>query len=385
MSDRLERLRALEESSVMPTYRRFPVEFVRGRGATLVDSDGNEYVDLLAGIAVDNVGHCHPRVVEAVTEQAGRLLHVSNLFYTGQGITLAAELSAASLGGPVFFTNSGAEANEAAIKLARRCKPGGGFVVLFGGFHGRTMGALSATPQEEKQAPFAPLVPGFDAVCADPGALADAVGPDTAAVIIEPIQGEGGVHVVPDEVLVAARDACDRHGALLIFDEVQTGAGRTGSLWAWQQCPVVPDAMTVAKGLGGGLPIGALIARPGLPAVLGPGDHGSTFAGGPLVSAAALAVLGIVSEPSFLEQVAATGANARELLASLPGVHDVRGRGLMIGVDINGDAPEVVMRALLEQRIVLNATGPKTIRIVPPLVIGSDELEDAIGRLGSLL
>ena len=276
----LDALRELEREAVMGTYARQPVEFVRGEGTRLWDSDGNEYLDFLSGISVTQLGHCHPRVVEAVREQAGRLDHVGNLFYTEPAMALARRLAGSSLGGKVFFCNSGAEAIECAIKLARRRKPGGRFVVLEGAFHGRTMGALSATPQETKQAPFAPLVPGFSvAPRGGPVELDD----DVAAVIIEPVQGEGGIHPVDPELLLAAREACDAHDALLVLDEIQCGMGRTGTLWAWQQLGVEPDVMTVAKGLGGGLPIGACIAAPAHADVLQPGDHGSTFAGGPVV------------------------------------------------------------------------------------------------------
>ena len=385
MSNRLEQLRAVESARLMPTYRRLGVEFVSGRGAELEDSEGNRYIDLLAGIAVDNAGHCHPDVVAAIRDQADRLIHVSNLFYTEPGLRLAEFLSKTSLDGQVFLCNSGAEANEAALKLARRNKPGGGFVVLAGAFHGRTMGALSATPQEEKQAPFAPLLGGFTSVCADPGALVEAITDETAAVLIEPIQGEGGVYPVPDDVLIAAREACDRHGALLIFDEVQTGAGRTGSLWAFEQTPVRPDAMTVAKGVGGGVPVGALIARLDLKEVLRAGDHGSTFAGGPLISAAALAALRVVSDPGLLADVSRKGEQFRQSLAALPGVVAVRGRGLMIGADIDSSAPELVERALLQERLVINATGPQTLRFVPPLVISDTQLERAVSGLSRLL
>ena len=381
----LKHLQEVEASYLMPNYKRFPVEFVRGQGCTLWDSEGIEYLDMLAGIAVDNVGHCHPHVVEAVRKQAGELLHVSNLFYTDPGVALAERLSTASLGGKVFFCNSGAEANEAAIKLARRHKPGGEIVSLYGAFHGRTMGALSATPQEDKQAPFAPLVPGFVAVCADPGAITGAVGPNTAAVLIEPIQGEGGVHVVPDAVLEAARSACDQHGALLIFDEVQTGAGRTGSLWAYQQTAVGPDVITLAKGLGGGLPIGALVTRSGLPTVLQAGDHGSTFAGGPLVCAAASAALDVISEDGFLDSVKVLGERLRAGVEALPDVKAVRGKGLMVGVDIEVDAPSLVTKALLSERLIINATGPHTLRLVPPLVITEAEVDDCLARLQRLL
>ena len=256
-------LQALEREYVMGTYARNPVEFVRGEGCRLWDADGNEYLDFLGGISVVQIGHAHPRWVEAVSQQAARLAHVGNLFYTEPAMRLAERLSKLSLGGKVFFTNSGAEAIECAIKLARKRRTGGGVVVLEDGFHGRTYGALSATPQETKQAPFAPLVPGFVAVPRDdPQAVDGAVDGGTAAVIIEPIQGESGIHPISEEVLRAAREACDRHDALLVFDEIQCGMGRTGAMWAWQHAQVEPDVMTVAKGLGGGLPIGACITSP---------------------------------------------------------------------------------------------------------------------------
>ena len=287
----LAELQELERTSVIHSYARMPVEFVRGEGARLWDVDGNEYLDFLCGISVTNLGHCHPRVVAAVREQVGRLMHTSNLFYTEPAMRLAGRLSESSLGGKVFFCNSGAEANEAAIKLARKARTGGDIVVVHGAFHGRTYGALSATPQEAKQAPFAPLVPGMRAVPAEPDALRAAVDERTAAVLLEPIQGESGVHILSAELLGAARGACDEHGAALIFDEVQCGMGRTGTLWAYEQLGVQPDAMTVAKALGGGLPIGALITGERLADVLVPGDHGSTFAGGPVIASAALAAL----------------------------------------------------------------------------------------------
>ena len=387
MTPSLSQLQALERDHVIPTYARLPVQFVRGAGTRLWDSDGHEYLDFLAGISVLNVGHCHPRVVAAVREQVGLLTHVTNLFYTAPAMELSAALARGSLGGKVFLCNSGAEANEAAIKLARRARPGGGLVVAQDGFHGRTYGALSATPQESKQAPFAPLVPGFTVVPKDPAALAAAVNDTTAAVLLEPIQGETGIHPLDDELLLAARDACDRTGAALIFDEIQTGMGRTGTLWAYEQTPVVPDAITSAKALGGGLPIGALITGERLGDVLRPGDHGSTFAGGPLVGSAARVALEICSDPSLLASVRALGERLRAALAELPGVAAVRGRGLMVGVDLAEgiSAPELAERALLERRLVVNATGPSTIRLEPPLIVTESEVDEAVGRLATVL
>ncbi len=382
----LAELQALEAAHAVPTYVRNPVEFVRGAGCRLWDADGNEYLDFLAGISVLNVGHCHPRIVETVCEQVGRLTHVSNLYYTEPAMKLSARLAESSLGGKVFLCNSGAEANEAAIKLARRARPQGTVVVLEAAFHGRTYGALSATPQESKQAPFAPLVPGFVVVPKDPGALADAVDEQTAAVLLEPIQGETGINVLSEELLHAAREACDRTGAALLFDEIQCGMGRTGTVWAYEQSGVVPDAMTSAKALGGGLPIGALITGPRLADTFRPGDHGSTFAGGPVIAAAALVALEICSDPALLERVRAMGERLAAGLATVPYVTVVRGRGLMLAIDVDSDvdAAELARRALLEQRLVVNATGPATIRLEPPLIVSDEEIDEAVARLGSL-
>jgi predicted acetylornithine/succinylornithine family transaminase len=381
----LSELRELERSSVIDSYARFPVEFVRGEGARLWDAEGNEYLDFLCGISVTSLGHCHPRVVAAVREQAGRLMHTSNLFYTEPAMRLARRLSESSLGGKVFFCNSGAEANEAAIKLVRKARPAGDLVVALGGFHGRTYGSLSATPQESKQAPFAPLVPGFRAVEPTPQALGDAVDAGTAAVVLEPIQGESGVHVLSDECLQAAREACDAHGAALVFDEVQCGMGRTGTLWAYEQTGVRPDAITTAKALGGGLPIGALITGERLADVLQPGDHGSTFAGGPVVAAAALAALALTNDPDLLGAVGERGRRLADGLERLPHVLAVRGRGLMLACELDVPAPEVMRRALLQQRLVTNATGPSTLRMLPPLTVGEAEVDDALARLGAAL
>ena len=381
----LAELQELERTYVVPSYARSPVEFVRGEGARLWDADGNEYLDFLSGISVTSVGHCHPRVVDAVREQAGRLMHTSNLFYTEPAMRLARRLSESSLGGKVYFCNSGAEAIEAAIKLVRKARTGGDVVVVHGAFHGRTYGALSATPQEAKQAPFAPLVPGFRAVEPTPAAIAGAVDADTAAVLIEPIQGESGVHVLSEELLRAAREACDDHGAALVFDEIQCGMGRTGTLWAYEQTGVRPDVITTAKALGGGLPIGAMVTNERLADVLQPGDHGSTFAGGPLAAAAALAVLELIDDPALLERVRQLGDRLAAGLESLPHVLSVRGRGLMLACELDVPAPAVARRALIDQRIVVNATGPSTLRMLPPLTIGEADADDALARLRAVL
>lgn len=382
----LDELRVLERDYAIPTYRRAPVQFVRGFGTRLWDAQGSEYLDFLAGISVLNVGHCHPRVVAAIREQAGRLTHTSNLYYTEPAMRLSKALADSSLHGKVFFSNSGTEANEAAIKLARRARPRGEIVVLEDAFHGRTYGSMSATPQEAKQAPFAPLVPGFVCSAKTSAALTAAVGPQTAAVLLEPIQGEGGVLPLSDELLHTARELCDRHGAALIFDEVQCGMGRTGTLWAYEQTGVVPDAITTAKALGGGLPIGALITGPRLADVLRPGDHASTFAGGPVACAAALVALEICSDPALLASVTSLGARLRAALAELPFVRAVRGRGLLVGVELTGgvSAVALVERALTEQRLLINATGPSSLRLEPPLIVTQAEIDDAVERLRRL-
>ncbi|MEA2400774.1 MAG: acetylornithine/N-succinyldiaminopimelate aminotransferase [Thermoleophilaceae bacterium] len=378
----LSDLKELERDAVMGTYARHPVEFVRGEGTRLWDDEGNEYLDFLCGISVSLLGHCHPAVVEAVCDQAGRLIHVGNLFYTEPAMRLASRLSELSLGGKVFFTNSGAEAIEAALKLARKRRAGGDFVVLERGFHGRTYGALSATPQEAKQAPFAPLVPGFRAVPPyDPEALLGAVDEHTAAVIVEAVQGEGGIHPLESGLLEAARAACDEHGALLICDEIQCGLGRTGELWGFEHAGVRPDVMTLAKGLGAGLPIGACIASPEYSDVLEPGDHGSTFPGAPVVAAAANAVLDVLEDPELLPAVRAKGERLRLGLERL-GL-DVRGIGLMLAF-ATADGPGFVRRALAEQRLVLNATVPDAVRMLPPLNVSDADIDEAVSRIAAL-
>jgi acetylornithine/N-succinyldiaminopimelate aminotransferase len=368
-----------------PNYARFPVEFVRGEGAHLWDSDGVEYLDFLCGISVSSVGHCHAAVVAAIREQAGRLIHVGNLYYTEPMARLAERLAECSLGGKVFFTNSGTEAVEAALKCARKARQGGTIVSLHGAFHGRTYGSLSATPQESKQAPFAPLVGGFLSVAATVGALAAAVDEHTAAVILEPIQGETGVHALDEELLWAARELCDASGATLIFDEIQTGLGRTGARWAYEDSGVIPDLLCSAKALGGGLPIGAMITGARHADTFAPGDHGSTFAGGPVVCAAANAALDVLLDEALLARVRELGELLRHGLGSLRHVLEVRGRGLMIAFDLDIDANSVARRLLLERQLLVNATGPATLRLLPPLVIGEAEAIDALERIAAIL
>jgi acetylornithine/N-succinyldiaminopimelate aminotransferase len=385
-------LQALEERYLMRTYKRAPVEFVRGEGASLWDAEGKEYLDFLGGISVCSVGHCNPEVVDAVREQAGRLMHTSNLFYTEPMVRLAERLSRSSLGGRVFFSNSGTEANECAIKIARKHAHRRGIespelVSFERDFHGRTYGALSATPALAANPDMAPMLPGFRAVpFDDPAALRAAVGESTAAVLIEPIQGEAGIYPLGEETLLAAREACDQSGALLVFDEIQTGIGRTGSLWAYEQTPVRPDVMTSAKALGGGMPIGACLTSAEAGEVLEPGDHGSTFAGGPLASVAALAVLEIVDDAALLRGVRERGGRLREALLALDGVEQVRGRGLMLGVALSEGIDAAAVGAdLLQRGLIVNVPEPGTLRLLPPLTVDSDQIERAVAMIEAAL
>ena len=388
----LAEARALDERYLMHTYRRAPVDFVRGEGVLLWDADGKEYLDFLSGISVSSVGHCNPAVVAAVQEQAGRLMHVSNLFYTEPMARLARRLSESSLGGRVFFSNSGTEAVECAIKIARKHAHGRGIsvpeIVSFeGDFHGRSYGALAATPSFARNEALGPMLPGFCSVpLNDAAALREAVGERTAAVLIEPIQGEAGVNPVSDEVLLAARQACDEAGALLVLDEIQTGLGRTGSLWAYEQTPVRPDVIVSAKALGGGMPIGACITAPELGEMLEPGDHGSTFAGAPVAAAAAEAVLDLVDDPELLRRVRELGAELRSGLERLDGVRGTRGRGLMVGVELEEGVDAGALAAdLLGRGLVVNVPTPGTLRLLPPLVVDSAQIERAVGLIREAL
>jgi predicted acetylornithine/succinylornithine family transaminase len=388
----LEETRSLEERYLMRTYKRAPVDFVKGEGPLLWDADGKRYLDFLTGISVCSVGHCHPAVVKAVRDQAPRLMHVSNLFYTEPMALLAQRLAESSLGGRVFFSNSGTEAVECAIKIARKHAHRRGItepeIVSFeGDFHGRSYGALAATPGLAANQALQPMLPGFRSVPHnDAAALRQAVGENTAAVLIEPIQGEAGVVPTSEEALLVARRACDEVGALLILDEIQTGVGRTGSLWAYEQTPVRPDVLTAAKALGGGVPIGACVTAPSCADVLEPGDHGSTFAGGPVATAAALAVLDIVDDPVLLRQVRELGAYLCEKLDALAGVRETRGRGLMVGVGLEGGVDAAAVGAdLLGRGLVVNVPAPGTLRLLPPLVVEADQIDRAVGLIGESL
>jgi predicted acetylornithine/succinylornithine family transaminase len=378
-------LQQLESRYVMPTYAKSPVEFVRGEGARLWDAEGREYLDFFAGLSVHNAGHCHPMITEAITEQTALLAGVSNLYYTAPAMRLAERLVECSLGGKVFLCNSGLEANECALKLARKRAHRLGIdepevVVLDRAFHGRSIATLAATPRLAREDLFGALPAGFVAVPPDdPDALRVAVGEGTAAVLLEPVQGEAGVFPIADEVLVAAREACDEAGALLVFDEIQTGMGRTGSLWAYEQLPVRPDVMTAAKALGGGLPVGACVTAPELGDVLQVGDHGSTFAGAPIAAAAALAALEVIDDPALLRRARELGGRFMAALGEIDAVAEVRGRGLMVGVSLaQGMDASAVARRALDSGLVINVPGPDMLRFLPPLVIGEEEVETAV-------
>ena len=385
-------LQALESRYAMPTYPRAPVEFVRGEGARMWDSEGRSYLDFFAGLGIHNAGHCHPEIVAAVCEQTSHFAGSSNLFYSEPALRLCQRLVESSLGGEAFLCNSGAEATECALKLARKRAHARGVedpevVVLDHAFHGRTLGALAATPRLAREDLFGPLPKGFVPVPRDDaGALRDAVGEATAAVMIEPIQGEAGVFPIVEDLLAAAREACDATGAVLIFDEVQTGMGRTGSLWAYEQLSVRPDVITAAKALGGGLPVGACVSSADLGDPLALGDHGSTFAGGPITASAALAALEVIDSPELLRGVRELGGRLARGLGELDGVAEVRGRGLMVGVTVSdGVDAATVARRCLESGLVINVPGPEMLRFLPPLVIDQADVDRALEVLGESL
>ncbi|OAA16946.1 Acetylornithine aminotransferase [Corynebacterium afermentans subsp. afermentans] len=372
-------------SALLDTYPTPPVELVSGEGATVTDADGNTYIDMLAGIAVNALGHAHPAIVDAVSAQVARLGHVSNLFGS-QPVVEVAEALRARVGDDtarVFFCNSGAEANEAAFKLARLT---GRRRILAAerGFHGRTMGSLALTGQPDKRAPFEPMPAGVEFFTyGDIEALEALVQQDpgnTAAIILEPIQGETGVIPAPEGFLTKVREICDAHGILFITDEVQTGVGRTGDFFAFQHDGIAPDVITMAKGLGGGLPIGATIARGRAATLFTPGSHGTTFGGNPVACAAAKAVLGVIDE-AFLAEVRRKGQLLISAASQVPGVAQVRGRGLMLGVVLDEAVAKLVVKHGLEEGLILNAPGSDVIRLTPPLVITDDEIAEAMKRL----
>ncbi|MFZ1400190.1 MAG: acetylornithine transaminase [Candidatus Promineifilaceae bacterium] len=386
-----------EADFVLHTYNRPEIVFTHGEGMYLFDTDGNKYLDFTSGIAVTALGHSDPEWSAAVAQQAAQLTHVSNLFHSAPQAQLAQKLVQHSFADKVFFCNSGAEANEAALKFARKyaktiSNPQSpisktNIIAFTGGFHGRTMGSLSATYKAQYREPFAPLVPGFTFLPFNdlPTAQA-AIDADTCAVIVEPIQGEGGVNPATAEFLQGLRAACDAHHALLIFDEVQCGLGRTGTLWGHQQFGVTPDIMTLAKPLAGGLPIGAALVTQKVAEVIQPGDHGSTFAAGPLVCAAANVVFDKVNQPNFLQTVQENGEYLKYRLQTLEleEIVAVRGHGLLVGVTLNQPAAPI-MAAAREQGVLILTAGENVLRLAPALIVNRGEIDTAVSTIASCL
>lgn len=383
----------LEHTYVLQVYPRPDFVLDHGQGCRVYDTEGREYIDCVAGIAVNALGYGDPELIQALTEQAGKLWHVSNLYHTAPHARLAKLLCETSFADRVHYANCGASANESAFKFARRYArdrhgPGKHVIVAFtGGFHGRLFGSLAATDRPKYQEPFQPLMPGVRfARFNDVESAEAAMGDDVAAVIVEPVQGEGGVHPATPEFLAALRRLCDRHDALLIFDEVQCGLGRTGTLWAYQGYGVTPDMLTSAKPLAGGLPMGAVLMTQRVADAIHPFDHASTFAGGPLVAAVAERLVARVSDPAFLEAVRAKGEYLRQRLAALesPHVREVRGRGLLIGVELDIPAADVVKAAYAHGLLTVGA-GPNVLRLVPPLIISYQEIDLVVERLSAVL
>ena len=379
---------------LMNTYTRLPLTIARGQGCLVYDAEGREYLDCVAGIAVNILGHAHPDIVEAITRQARQLIHTSNLFYTEPQAQLAERLVEYSFADKVFFCNSGTEANEAAIKLARRyatntCGPERiEILTMLNSFHGRTVASLTATGQPALQKGFGPMVPGFQYIpFNDVPALEAKLTPHTAAIMLEPIQAEGGV-VVPDiGYLKKVRTLCDENQILLIFDEVQTGMGRTGTLFAYEQFGIQPDIMTLAKGLGGGVPIGACLATEAVSAAFEPGTHASTFGGNPLACAAALKVFDLLLDGGKLEQGRAAGEYLAKGLASLAGkfscIRETRGMGLLQGLELSIDGKPLVMECL-EQRVLINCTMGNVLRFVPPFIINHTQIDRLLSVLSNV-
>lgn len=384
---------AAEAKYLVQTYRRPDIVLERGEGVYLVDTEGRRYLDFASGIAVASLGHSDPEWVAAVAEQAAKLTHVSNLYYTEHQVELARRLVEHSFADRVFFSNTGAEANEGALKFARKVARERGhegkteIVAFTNSFHGRTMGALSVTYKSYYREPFNPLVPGVRfAPYNDLEAARQVIGDATCAVIVEPVQGEGGVRPADPAFLGGLRELCDAHEALLIFDEVQCGLGRTGKLWAYDHYGVAPDMMTLAKPLAGGLPIGAILVTEAVASVLHPGDHGSTFAGGPLVTRAAQVVFDRLSQPDFLRQVDENGAYLRHCLEDIAStrVKDVRGMGLLVGVELDTTVAPVIAAARARRLLVINA-GDDVLRIAPPLVINRAQIDEGVAALSAAI
>ncbi len=388
-----QKVMQMDADYVMHTFNRQPVVLTHGKGMRVWDSEGREYLDFLAGIAVNGLGHAHPKLVAAISEQASKLMHVSNLYYIPGQPALAKKLVELSGLGKAFFCNSGAEANEAAIKLARKWgKEAGKFEIItaLGSFHGRTMGAVTATGQPKYHDGFKPMVPGFSYVpYNDISALDAAVTDATCAIMLEPIQGESGVHPAQPEYLSHIRKLCDERGILLILDEVQTGLARTGKWFGFQHYGIKPDIMTLAKTLGGGFPIGACLATDSVASAFVPGNHASTFGGNPLACAAAIATLEVIEDEDLVENAAKTGAYFQKSLRALGDrsgdIADVRGFGLMVGVELTrNDAPAIAAECL-KRGLIINPIGQNIIRFLPPLIATETDVDNAVRILSAVL
>ncbi len=383
------------EACITRTYGRYPLVAVKGEGSRLWDVDGKSYLDFLAGVAVNNIGHCHPKVVAALQEQAEKLLHCSNYFHIQPQIELGEILCDNSFADKVFFCNSGAEANEAAMKLVRKYsaeKYGPKrfeVITALASFHGRTIGTISATGQEKVKAGFSPMVPGFKYVpFGDIQALRTAISPNTCAVMLEPVQGEGGVNVPPAGYLQAVREVCDEKGLVLVYDEVQVGCGRTGKLFAYEHEGVEPDVMTLAKALAGGPPIGAMLAKDEFAAALGPGTHGSTFGGNPLMTAAGVAAMHVLLKDGVLENCQEMGNYLKKRLEKLATkyafIKEVRGLGLILGMQLDIEGADIVSTAL-ERGLLINCTVGTVLRFLPPLTVTKEEIDEAMEILDGIL
>lgn len=386
---------AMGQKYVMNTYGRIPVALVEGSGCMVWDADGKKYLDFLAGIAVNALGHSHPAVTDAICEQAKTLIHCSNLYWIEPQVKLAKLLARSSVGDKVFFCNSGAEANEGAIKLARKyAKQKYGpekyeIITALNSFHGRTLAAITATGQPKYQQGFEPLVPGFKYVpYNDLAALEAAITPNTCAILLEPIQGEGGVNIPAEDYFSKVRALCEQHGLLLILDEVQTGVGRTGKSFGYEHFDVEPDIFTLAKGLGGGVPIGAIVAKDEVAATFQPGDHASTFGGNPLVCAAALATAETIINQNIIENAAEVGeymmARLREIGQKYSFFKEVRGKGLIIGMELTIEGKEIVQKCQ-DRGLLINCTNNYVLRFVPPLNITTKNVDSAVEILDSVL
>lgn len=388
-------IKALADENIMQTYKRFPIVLVKGQGQKVWDANGKEYLDFVAGIAVCNLGHSHPGVIGALTKQLEKLTHVSNLYYTEPQAQLAKLLVANSFADKVFFCNSGAEANEAAIKLARKYAHENlgddkfELITMKDSFHGRTMATITATGQEKFQFGFTPLLEGFTYVpFNDLNALEKAINKKTCGVMVEPIQGEGGVNIPDDKYLQGARLICDQYNILLIVDEVQTGIGRTGKMFAYEHAGIEPDIMTLAKALGNGFPVGAMLAKDKIAKVFTSGNHGSTFGGNPLAMSAALATLQIMLKENILESSRKVGEYFLEQLKKLKDKHkvikEVRGKGLMIAASLEVDTADIVQKCM-QKGLLINSAGAKTLRFVPPLIINNKDVDKAIAILNEVM